>query len=459
MARSRSFIPRRTFLRGVLAGGVTVAVPLPRLSGMLNGNGTAYAGGQALPVRFGTWFFGNGIIPDRWVPPATGTGANWALSEELAPLQAVKPYLNVLTGFSIKIPNSSPHASMPCAALTGAQTGNGGVQLPSVDQLVANLPMTGAAPVFPTGLHVGISNTSGATSLGLAISYAGPNAPNPPNYSPASLFKTLVQFAATSTSGGTPSPVDPELLNRSLVLDAVLEDAKALRLRLGAADQQRLDLHLSGLGQLQQQIVAAEMPKATGTITDPDKAYPMRGADGSISRQRGQAFSDLLVFALSSDLTRVFSFMFTCPACHGNYVDCGLDPTTFHEDYGHRLSPKGLTYATAGFNTGVRFAMSNLGDLLGRMKATPDGAGNLLDNSCVYTTSCVSESQTHGGTDFPLLVSGKAGGKLNTDQHIRLLDENVSKVPFSLLTAMGSPATSFGLAEAQVSSTVPGLLA
>jgi hypothetical protein len=455
MARpSRSFIRRRTFLRGVLAGGATVAVPLPRLAGMLDGNGTAYADGKPLPVRFGTWFFGNGIIPPRWVPLRTGAGANWTLSEQLAPLAAVKPYLNVLTGFTIKVPNNAPHASMPCAALTGAQTGGGGVQLPSVDQVVAK--MTGTGAVFPTGLHVGVSNTTGATSLGLAISYAGPNAPNPPNYSPASLFKSLMQFA---TTGGTPKPPDPELLNRNMVLDAVLADAKALRARLGADDQQRLDLHLQGIAQLQQQIVAAEMPKATGTISDPDKTYPTRGADGSISRQRGQAFSDLLVFALSSDLTRVFSYMFTCPACHGNYADCGLDPTTFHEDYGHRLSPKGLTYATAGFNTGVRFAMSNLADLLGRMKATPDGAGNLLDNSCVYTTSCVSESQTHGGTDFPLLVAGKAGGKLKTDQHIRLLDENVSKVPFSLLTAMGSPATSWGMAEGQVSSTVPGLLA
>jgi hypothetical protein len=456
MARaSRSFIPRRTFLRGALVGGASVAVPLPRLAGMLNGNGTAYADGKPLPVRFGTWFFGNGIIPERWIPSRTGSGNNWTLSEQLAPLQAIKPYLNVLTGFTIKIPNNAPHASMPCAALTGAQTGGGGVLLPSVDQVVAK--MTGAGAIYPTGLHVGVSNTTGATSLGLAISYGGPNAPNPPNYSPAALFKSLMQFA--TTAGGAPKPADPELLNRNLVLDAVLADAKALRVRLGTDDQQRLDLHLAGLGQLQQQIVAAEMPRATGSITDPDKSYPTRGTDGSITRQRGQAFSDLLVFAMASDLTRVFSYMFTCPACHGNYADCGLDATTFHEDYGHRLSPKGLTYATAGFNTGVRFAMSNLGDLLGRMKATPDGAGNLLDNSVVYTTSCVSESQTHSGIDFPLLVAGKAGGKLKTDQHLRLLDENVSKVPFTLLTALGSPATSFGMAEAQVSSGVTGLLA
>jgi hypothetical protein len=450
---SRSVLPRRMFLRGVLAGGVSVAVPLPRLFGMLNGNGDAYASGAALPLRFGLWFFGNGIIPDRWVPSTTGTGDAWTLSEQLAPLQQVKPYLSVLTGFSIKIPNSSPHASMPACALTGAQTGPGNVQLPSIDQLVAKV--VGGNP-FATGLHVGLSNISGATSLGLAVSFAGPNAPNNPNYSPASLFQNLMQF---KTTAGAPQAPDPELLRRSMVLDAVAADVQSLRPRLGAADQQRLDLHLSGLNQLQQQIAAAEAPKASGTLVNPDTTYPNRGADGTITRQRGQAFSDLLVFALSSDLTRVFSYNFSCPACHGNYVDCGLDATTFHEDYGHRLSPKGLTYATEGFNTGVRFAMSNLADTLVRMQNTPDGTGNLLDNSCVYATSCVAESQTHGGTDYPLLVAGKAGGKLVPNQHIRIVDENVSKVPFTLITAMGGTATSFGLAQGQVSSVISPLLA
>ncbi|HWO13905.1 MAG TPA: DUF1552 domain-containing protein, partial [Polyangiaceae bacterium] len=115
---TRHPISRRAVLRGMLAGGVAVSVPLPRLAGMLNGNGTAYAQGAPLPVRFGTWFFGNGIIPDRWVPSTTGQGDGWQLSEQLAPLAEVKPWLSVLTGLSIKVPNTSPHASHPCAALT-----------------------------------------------------------------------------------------------------------------------------------------------------------------------------------------------------------------------------------------------------------------------------------------------------------------------------------------------------
>src|SRR5258708_11935969 len=75
MARSsRTVISRRAVLRGMVGGGVSVAVPLPRLIGMLNDNGTAYAAGGPLPVRVGNWVFGNGIIPSRWVPAETGGG-------------------------------------------------------------------------------------------------------------------------------------------------------------------------------------------------------------------------------------------------------------------------------------------------------------------------------------------------------------------------------------------------
>ena len=177
-----------------------------------------------------------------------------------------------------------------------------------------------------------------------------------------------------------------------------------------------------------------------------------------ISRERAQAFSDLLVFALATDLTRVFSFMFTCPASHGNYADCGLVNSSFHEDYGHRLSLSGLSAATRGFNTGVKYAMSNLADLLTRMKDVPDGSGTLLDNSCLYVTSCVSESQTHSGNDFPLIVAGKAGGRVRSDQHVRLLDQNLSKVPFTLLNAFGANAEAFGEAEGRVTDGISELL-
>jgi hypothetical protein len=161
--------------------------------------------------------------------------------------------------------------------------------------------------------------------------------------------------------------------------------------------------------------------------------------------------------------------MFTCSACHGNYSDAGLDPVTFHEDYGHRKSPKGLDYATKGFLTGVQFAMTNFNNTLTAMMNCADGAGNLLDNSVVYSTSCTSESQTHSGNDYPLLVAGKAGGKLKTDQHIRQVagppgalgaanGDNSSKVPYTIMTALGRPAGAWGMGDSATSVGLPAML-
>jgi hypothetical protein len=164
----------------MLAGGVAVAIPLPRLAGMLNNNGTAYAAGEKLPLRYGTWFFGNGINPPEWVPTTTGVGSEWTLSPALTPLQPVKSYLQVITGMTNKIPPDPAHNGRPAAALTGANAGGADVQLPSIDQVLAPILNAGTMPAIPGGLHVGISSTSGAGALDLRISFRGPNASNPP---------------------------------------------------------------------------------------------------------------------------------------------------------------------------------------------------------------------------------------------------------------------------------------
>src|SRR5215470_11503074 len=90
-------ISRRTVLRGML-GGAAVSVGLPLLDCFLNDNGTALAQGSPLPVRFGTWFWGCGMNPDRWVP--TSEGRDYELSPELQALAPVREQVSVLSGFN-----------------------------------------------------------------------------------------------------------------------------------------------------------------------------------------------------------------------------------------------------------------------------------------------------------------------------------------------------------------------
>lgn len=447
---SKSGISRRSVLRGVL-GGTAIALPLPRLFGMLDGNGVAWADGSPLRPRYLTWFFGNGTDPDHWVPAATGTGAQWTPSPALAPLSEWKEWLSVLSGYEVKVPGLYAHKSAPAAVLTGAQAMPGGdVLLPSIDQKLA--PVMNADTAFPGGIHVGISNVTGAGALDFNISFNGPNAPNPPNYSPASLFATLLSLS------GTVEP-DPSLFRRESILDAVAADAQALRARLGSDDRMRLDRHLDGIGQLQTQIDATINAADCGEPIDPDVAYPDRGEDGAITRGRCEAFADLITFAFSCELTRVATHVFSCAACHAPYPEAGLGNVTFHEDFGHLLSPQGGDYARAGFHTGVEYTMSCLAELLRRFRDTPDATGNLLDNSVIYVTSCVGLPWEHRFSDFPLLLAGKAGGLLRGDIHIRAQGDNTSKVPFTLLQMLGSPDTSFGQDEGLVTEGVPELLA
>ena len=71
---------------------------MPLLNCFLNDNGTAFATGAPLPLRFGTWFWGLGMDSTVFVPK-TG-GASYELPEELAALASVKQHINVYTNFN-----------------------------------------------------------------------------------------------------------------------------------------------------------------------------------------------------------------------------------------------------------------------------------------------------------------------------------------------------------------------
>ena len=89
----KTSLTRRTFLRGVL-GGASLSLGLPAFEAFLNANGTAWADGAPLPLRFGTWFWGCGMNPSRWNPTSAGLGPDWELTTELAPVAPIREHLN-----------------------------------------------------------------------------------------------------------------------------------------------------------------------------------------------------------------------------------------------------------------------------------------------------------------------------------------------------------------------------
>ncbi|MBC7984027.1 MAG: hypothetical protein H7Y02_09240, partial [Candidatus Obscuribacterales bacterium] len=115
---AKTTFTRRSILRGVV-NGAAVMVALPTLDCFLNSSGNAYADGAKFSTRFGTYFWGLGLTPGRWVPKTIG--ANWELTPELVSLRGLENKVSVFSGFRVLLdgcPNI-PHWTGQGAVLTG----------------------------------------------------------------------------------------------------------------------------------------------------------------------------------------------------------------------------------------------------------------------------------------------------------------------------------------------------
>jgi Protein of unknown function (DUF1552) len=436
---------RRAMLRGSLATGAALALPLPILECMLNQNGTAYAQGMPLPKRYATWFFGNGILPPLWVPKATG--ADWQITEQLAPLANVKSHLTVVSGLANKFPGTAFHPLGSAASTTGGGVVDDSAVVPSIDQLVA--AAVGKDSPFKS-LELGVSNATpnGGQNTLHAVSHRGKNAPNYPEFDPHAVFARL--FAQADATAGDIARLQAA---KKSVLDAVLADGSALKGSLSSADQARLEQHLDGIRQLEMRLANTGNCKSP---VDPTKQGILKDAKSEAPKDVNDVVAELLSVAFACDLTRSASLVFTLPAAHVYFRKLAADMNDdFHDTICH--TDPGDNASQTRVNRGVIYTMQCLATLLEKLKALPEGDGNVLDNSLVYVTSCTSWGKVHDATDWPVLLAGKAGGALKGNLHVRNDGENLSKVLFSIANIMGAKTTSLGAAEGLVTSGVTGL--
>ena len=277
-------LSRRTLLRGVL-GSTAVGLALPSLEAMV-GEKVARAA-DAYPV-FGLFFWGGGLPwndkhgaeqaghADLWTPASEG--ALYAPSTLLEPLAPYQP--SIVTGLTphTDVPPTPPgqedgHMRGFMVAMTGDRIRPEGFDHPShtltalrptLDQYVAKHP-----DFYPDGVPKFSSLVLGISPARFHeyghwnhISYNGPDSTNPPIMDPTQLFNLLFSV-----------PPDVDLLKRrASLLDAVMEDGKDLKKRLGASDKLRLDEHLDHMDEIQRRLelsgAVCEIPAVPGNSDD-----------------------------------------------------------------------------------------------------------------------------------------------------------------------------------------------
>jgi hypothetical protein len=407
-------------------------VALPTLEAMLDSSGTRLASGAPLPQRFMTYFFGNGVRLDRWVPSAQGP--DYPLSEELAPIANVKDYCSVLSGFDNRCEDQITHHEgmtvfngYSFVEQQGLFSKAGG---PTIDQVIADYISMGTTfRSIEIGISKRLSIMDSGTTL-FYLSHRGTNEPMPPEFNPQALWTKLF--------GSFTPPDDPSIALRVSVLDAIREDAKALKARLGQADIQRLDAHLTALDELETQIKA--LPPVCQTPAMPDETNQDIGGEEPMTSVQ-TAMVDLLAFAFSCDISRIASVLVTGGAAETVFSELGQ--SSVHHSNTHNANRQGQVHDVVIWNM-ERFAY-----MLDKFRSTPDGVTgeNLLDNMTIFMSSDCSEGYTHDIFDMPIIVAGRAGGRLPYPGiHYRSPNgENTTDILVSCLQAVVPEAVNVGI--------------
>ena len=420
-------LPRRTVLRGL---GATLALPF--LDAMV----PAARAAARPPHRFQSFYVPNGMAMEYWTPPDVGT--NFTMTPVLEPLAPFRDQMIVVSG--LKANWNYIHAGASGSFLTGTTRGGRNeteiIADVSVDQLLAR-HFAKQTQVASLEVAMDRPNNAGACTGNLScvythtISWRSPTQPLPMEWNPRAVFETLF-----GDSGSTDRNVrEARRRQHQSLLDAVTDKLLNLKRELGPQDQIKLDAFTESVRDVERRI---EMAEAQNELELPDFRQP-QGAP-AVFEDHLDLMLDLQVLAFQSDLTRVVSFMIGKEQSARPYPQIGV-PEAHHPLSHHNDVPELIAHMSK-IN---RYHAELFSRYAAKLKATPDGDGNLLDHMTIMYGSGISNSTRHAGNNLPILLLGGGSGRLPSGRHVSYENEpSLANLLVTLMDKMGLPVDRVG---------------
>lgn len=427
-------LSRRTLLRG--AG---VALGLPWLEAMAMPG--ASKDGAPSPKRLCAMYMPNGVREDTWTPE--GTGRDFKLSPTLAPLEDLKSEILVLTnlwnegskgGDGHYVKNAGWLTCTTVTKTLGVDLNCNGI---SMDQVAARkvgkftpLPSLelGIAPVT-----TGVDRNVGYTRVyGSHIAWSTPTTPLAREIDPRLVFERL--FRASGPQGdGTKRD--------AALLDRVLGEAKELRGRLGQADRLRLDEYMSTVRSLEERLERSTAPERASW--QPRAPFDPAAKPEGIPKEfpdHVRLMMDMIALAFQTDTTRVATFMFGNEVTNQNFSFVPGVNEGHHQISHHEKDPDKLRQ----YHLINRWHIEQYAYLLRKLRAMPEGESNVLDHSMILVGSGIRDGNKHDPHNLPLVVGGRAGGRLATGQHLTYgPDTPLASLYLAMLDAFDVPMERF----------------
>jgi len=405
----RKSIPRRTFLRGA---GAALALP------MLDAMTPALAVEANRPIRMAFMQTPNGIfnLNNEWTPKTEGAG--YELTRTLQPLADFKDRMTVLSGLDQQqaagrdgeVGGDHPRACTAWLTGTHAKMTSGadlraGI---SADQIAAkefgkHTQLASLEIGLESGEIVGACESAYGCAYYDTISWRNETTPLPMENRPRAIFERL--FGDAGTDPKARLAVSRE--DRS-ILDAVNEDVKRMRVRVGGADRSKIDQYLDSIRDVERRMNLAAKQDV--------KALPIGSPVGApeVFSDYFKLMADLMVLAWQTDMTRVITFQMGHEMSGRAYPELGFGDA--HHPCTHHQGDPEKQQKTTQIN-GLHTKM--LAYYLGKLRDTKDGDGSLLDHSMILYGAGLSDANLHLYTDLSLLLVADGIGGIKGGTHIR----------------------------------------
>jgi hypothetical protein len=407
----------------------------------------ARAAKPKLPVRLAVLYMPNGVNVKAWTPQ--GSGRDFTLAPTLQPLADFKDRIVVVNNlWNAAAKDGDGHYVKESAILTSTRISKTlgddinchGV---SMDQVAAQ--KAGAATPIPSlelGIApeaTGVDNNVGYTRLYAShIAWSNPTTPLAREINPRSVYERL--FHASD-------PKEKTARQDALLLDRVLDESRSLSAELGQADRHRIDEYMSIVRSLEERTERASSKSATSwkarfpvSSVAPPASEPKDNPDPKDYADHVRLMLDMMALAFRSDTTRIATFMFGNAVSNVNFRF--LDGVTgAHHDMSHHSNDADKLRQYQLIN---QWHVAQYAYLLGKLREAREGESNVLDQSAIVFASALSDGNSHNPKKLPLVVAGKAGGRLATGQSLDCPDDSpLANLWLSLLTAFGTPAERF----------------
>ncbi len=425
-------LSRRRLLRGV---GVSMALPWLESKRVWGGepaekNGSVESASSEPPVRLAVLFSGNGFHSKQWW--ARGEGASMELGSVLESLGDVREKLLFISGlYNAEAQKGNIHSSQTGNLLSGAPLASGGDirSGTSVDQVLAKVH--GRATKVPS-LVLGCEHSNPSVHKNYSmlysshISWSSPTTPTPLELYPALAFDRLFKD-------------DVERGDRS-VLDAVAEDALALRRAISATDQRKLDEYRDSVRDVELRIERAgrlgEIQGWRPTLEKPDMPRPADGIPQNIADHM-RLMCDILVLGFQTDSTRITTLKLNNDHSSLRFPHLGVD-SMIHHLLSHSDTDDWLKVN--------RFFVEQVAYIAKRLDAIQEGERTALDNSMLMFCSSMMTGG-HDNTQLPVVLVGGGGGSIKSGRVLDYKaqpDRQMCRLYLSIMKKMGVHLDTFG---------------